>query len=555
MKKKDVWKSLYFYAFGFGAGKMVGLGLVLGLVGLGAALGLLAVSGWFITAAGIAAVNLAALHAFNFLQPGALIRFLAIIRTAALYGERIVSHDGILRLLEHLRLRLFDRLALTDRFHLAGLGSGNLMQGMLSDIDLLDQWPLKGLAPWTWALALNLVLLGFLLFFAPGMVTVFAGFLGVVFGIMPLCAPWRNIRLAGQKTEQAALRRQFLLESFSGLLTLKTTGAFNDHFQKMQELDRDVLETGWKLSRFHALLQTLISLALFVLLWFLIAKGAKLASGSALEVAILAGLVCAVLGMTEIMLPLSRTFQTLGFTLKAGERLQALAGNPDEKKESKFLAKGNLTLEVNGLSVRQGQALTGPENVSFVLARKDILWVSGASGCGKSTLALALSGWLAPERGEIRLCNVPLAEIPEKELRRLTGLLDQKPHLFSLSLNENLRLANPDVPEKELWEILDLVFLGDWARSLPLGLETPIGEYGHGLSGGQARRLALARLLLFSPEILILDEPFEGLDEKMAAALLQALVKRQEKGILIVISHQKGLQDILPENFKQYSFT
>ncbi|WP_179953061.1 ATP-binding cassette domain-containing protein [Desulfobotulus mexicanus] len=132
----------------------------------------------------------------------------------------------------------------------------------------------------------------------------------------------------------------------------------------------------------------------------------------------------------------------------------------------------------------------------------------------------------------------PPIDVEEGCLRRHVGLLDQDVHLFPMTLGENIRLASPLAGDDLLMDLLDEVALGDWARELPEGLNTPIGDYGTGVSWGQARRLALARLLLMETPVLILDEPFEGLDADTADALLTMLRRRQQEGILIVISHQ-----------------
>jgi ATP-binding cassette subfamily C protein CydC len=131
-----------------------------------------------------------------------------------------------------------------------------------------------------------------------------------------------------------------------------------------------------------------------------------------------------------------------------------------------------------------------------------------------------------------------MAAVEEKTLHRQVGLLDQDLYLFPMTLAQNLRLAKPDAEDSELWEILEQVALATWARQLPRQLDTPIGEYGTGLSGGQARRVCLGRLLLFGPPILILDEPFEGLDTPTADRLLTMLRQHRKEGILVIISHQ-----------------
>ncbi len=182
--------------------------------------------------------------------------------------------------------------------------------------------------------------------------------------------------------------------------------------------------------------------------------------------------------------------------------------------------------------------MTGPDRVSFSLYPGDTLWIQGPSGCGKSTLAAVMAGWLAPSQGHVRVNDVPMGEVEEKTLRRQIGLLDQDLYLFPMTLAENLRLGKPDAEDAELWDILEQVALARWARQLPRQLETPIGEYGTGLSGGQARRVCLARLLLFAPPILILDEPFEGLDPPTADRVLAMLRQHWKEGILVIISHQ-----------------
>lgn len=521
----------------FRQGAMGYLGLALGAVGLGAAILLLAASGWFITAAGVAGLSPAALYAFNYLQPAAVIRTLAICRTLALYGERIVSHDGILRLLQHLRLGVFDGLSRMSRYRLGASGSGDLMQRMLTDIDLLDQWPLRGLAPWFWAVSLCVVFAGFLFWISMPLFCIFLVVMLLIFGVLPVTVASRAMDLALFQTWKAGERRQFLTETLAGLITLRTTGALATRLNTLEEMDHALDTSRWHLHGLGIASQALILLVLSLGLWMILFLGAGAAVSGQISPALLAGICCVMLGLSEVMAPLSQTFQALGFTRGAQQRLAGIFDVPEDGGTITDLA-GPPRLELENVTARQGQALTGPDHVSLSLHPGDTLWIQGPSGCGKSTLAAVMAGWLAPAQGDIRVNGVPMAAVEEKTLRRQVGLLDQDLYLFPMTLAQNLRLAKPDAEDSELWEILEQVALATWARQLPRQLDTPIGEYGTGLSGGQARRVCLGRLLLFGPPILILDEPFEGLDTPTADRLLTMLRQHRKEGILVIISHQ-----------------
>jgi ATP-binding cassette, subfamily C, bacterial CydC len=521
----------------FRQGAMGYLGLGLGVVGLGGAILLLAASGWFITAAAVAGLSPATLYAFNYLQPAAVIRTLAICRTLALYGERIVSHDGILRLLQYLRMTVFDGLARMTRYRLGGLGSGDLMQRMLADIDLLDQWPLRGLAPWFWAAFLSLVFACFLFWISISLFWIFLVVMLLIFVLLPVTAFSRAKKLAVFQTRKAGERRQFLTETLAGLITLRTTGAMETRLNTLKKMDHDLDTSRWHLHCLGIVSQAVILLVLSLGLWMILFWGAGAALSGHISPALLAGICCVMLGLSEVMAPLSQTFQALGFTRGAQQRLGSIFDVPEDSGTVTELS-GTPRLALENVTARQGQALTGPDHVSFSLHPGDTLWIQGPSGCGKSTLAAVMAGWLAPEQGTVRVNGTPMADIEENTLRRQVGLLDQDLHLFPMTLAENLRLAKPDADDTKLWEILEKVALAEWARQLPQKLATPIGEYGTGLSGGQARRVCLARLLLFGPPILILDEPFEGLDTPTADRLLRLLRQHQKKGILVIISHQ-----------------
>ncbi|MCA1787800.1 MAG: ATP-binding cassette domain-containing protein, partial [Desulfobacteraceae bacterium] len=389
---------------------------------------------------------------------------------------------------------MFDGLSRMTRYRLGGLGSGDLMQRMLADIDLLDQWPLRGLAPWVWAVSLSTVFAGFLFWISAPLFCVFLVVMLLVFVLLPVTVSSLAMDLARFQTGKAGDRRQFLTETLAGLITLRTTGALDSRLNTLKEMDHALETSRWRLQVLGVVSQTAIGLVLSLGLWMMLYFGASAALSGEISPALLAGICCMMLGLSEVMAPLSQTFQALGFTRGAQQRLDGLFDMPEESGTITDLA-GPPRLELENVTARQGQALTGPDHVSFSLNPGDTLWIQGPSGCGKSTLAAVMAGWLTPLQGRVRINKIPMDTVEEKTLRRQVGLLDQDLYLFPMTLAENLRLAKPDAEDSELWEILDRVALAAWARHLPRKLDTPIGEYGTGLSGGQARRVCLARLL------------------------------------------------------------
>jgi ATP-binding cassette subfamily C protein CydC len=162
----------------------------------------------------------------------------------------------------------------------------------------------------------------------------------------------------------------------------------------------------------------------------------------------------------------------------------------------------------------------------------------GPSGAGKSTLAALALKVVAPRSGQIRLGGVDIATLPAALVRARIGWLGQTTHLFDDTIRANLLLARPDADEPALWAALDAARIGDMVRSLPDRLETWVGEGGTRFSGGQGRRLALARALLSPAPILILDEPCAGLDAETERQFLETLNETASGRTVVLITHR-----------------
>ncbi|WP_417707965.1 amino acid ABC transporter ATP-binding/permease protein [Rheinheimera aquimaris] len=506
------------------------LALLLGAVTLLCAITLLALSGWFISAAALAGLASAAAYGFDYFRPAAIIRLCAIGRTAGRYAERLTSHYAALGLLKDLRVKTFNALANSRSGH----HSADTLQRLVADIDLLDQLPLKVIAPWLWALSLSALLLLFWYLLAPALLYS-AGLPLLLALFVPLLTFKRATKLAAHETSAAALRRTLLLEPLTMLPALLIWQRWQDKTRQFSAQDQHCLELQRQQqqlsSRCALLQQSILALSLLLLLW----QGAQLLATQALTVPLLLAAALALWALYEVMLPLCQSFIALGMSLAARNRLNQLAKRTVQSQSGKPEPESVLTLTAIQLSARQNGALYGPDNVSFTLQSGSVLLISGASGCGKTTLLQALANQLAVT-GTLQLNGLPYSEW---QLGQTLGYLSQQADIFDLTLAQNLRLGAPDASDAQLWQVLKDTALHDWAQNQPQQLDTVLGEYGAAVSGGQARRIALARLLLTNRPVLLLDEPFAGLDPDTTQQVLQALLQRQRNGILVIVSHQR----------------
>lgn len=512
-------------------GKAWLLALLLGLVTLLAAVTLLALSGWFISAAALAGLASVGAYGFDYFRPAAIIRLCAIGRTAGRYAERLTSHYAALGLLKDLRVHSFNALA--QQRH-SNRHSADTLQHLVGDIDLLDQFPLKVIAPWLWACSLTVLVLLFWYLLAPPLLVAAAPCLLLALAL-PLLTVRRGKALAQQDTAASTQRRTQLLEPLSMLTSLLLWQRWADKISQFSALDQAYIHIQLRqqqlISRTALVQQSLLALSLLALLW----QGSTLVADNRLTVPLLLAAMLALWALHEVLLPLCHSFIALGLSSAARDRLNQLTDVSTPKQFNKPEPATPLSLNVCQLSARQNGALSGPSQVSFNLQSGEVLLISGASGSGKTTLLQALANQQVFS-GEISLNGLPYAEW---QLSNTVGYLPQQPDLFDLTLAQNLRLAAPDATDQQLWQVLDDVALSDWAKNQPQQLDTVMGEYGAAVSGGQARRIALARLLLTRRQLLLLDEPFAGLDPHSTAHVLKSLLQRQHNGLLLMVSHQQ----------------
>ena len=506
-------------------------------------IGLLMTSGWFISAAAMAGMVALGSHSFNYLVPAAIIRVMAMVRTAGRYGEMMVSHHAVFGLLQRLRVRFFNQFARLPLANLSStLQSTHAMHRLTHDIEVLNELPLRVVSPWLVATTASLLVATLLYQYEvnPVLIAIF-----LIAGLMlPALLTWRSIKHARAHQALAESRRVSLLNPLSALTHLLIWQRWQSELTAFNSLDTQHTHQQKRIQRAQ-------SLVMLIMQWLIAAVLVGLLVGFyhtplVISVPMLLALFLGIMGMTDLLAPLVTHSLALGNSLAAKHQLNELL-NPSLQPSHHLnhdlaplpidVARLNapLTLTINQLAAKMPQAIVGFKAISLTATQGIPVLITGRSGAGKSTLLQVLAHELAPQQGSIELNGMDWLALHDTPA--LTGYLGQQIDIFDQTLATNLRLGNADASDEQLWQVLGKVGLKDWARSQPLQLQTPLGEYGQAISGGQARRIALARLLLSPKKILLLDEPFAGLDKKSREALWQMLVQHQQQGILIIVTH------------------
>jgi ATP-binding cassette subfamily C protein CydC len=516
----------------------LGLGIGLMLLSSAAALLLLGLSGWLITASALAGLGL--FGAVDIFTPGGGIRLAAITRTVSRYGERLATHRATLGLLAALRVKLMSRLLELDEIQLRRLRRGDTLNRLTRDVESLEHLfagvvgPIVGAALTTLAVAAALHLLATP---SAALATVGLGIGGVavtaLIGIVGK-APTRALALA-----EPALRHH-CAGALEGLKSLLAEDRVEDHHRHLATLSAVRIGYQRRLERLDAAGRAVVEAFGYAAAWIVLLVSLQgHQSGIPGPAAVMALLL--VLGMNEIWQVLPSAWRQLTHTRLAGQRVTELAETQPLLDRAGTIPPppGPNRIQLEG--VRFGWP--GTERPLF--ARLDLevgagrrLLISGPSGCGKTTLACLLMRQIDPDGGIVRLDDVDLRQIEPDALRRHIGYLPQHPVIFADTLAANLRVAQPAADDAAIESALRDAGLGDWLDALEDGLDTWLDEGGASISGGERRRIALARLMLVDPPVVILDEPTTGLDPATARRLSAGLDDWLRDRTTIMISHE-----------------
>jgi len=539
---KDLW--FFLKLFKPHSGWLAG-GISLSLLTAFASIALLTLSGWFISSsaiAGLAAVNGNTL-AFNFMLPAAQIRALAITRTVGRYGERLVTHEATFRVLAGIRSWFFRQLIPLVPGRLSAMRSGDLLSRMTADIDALDALYLRLLAPTVVAAIGVTAVIVFLAFYAP----VISLATGLMLMIAAVWVPWIFNRLGHAGAEEIVvlaanfrIRQLDMIQGLADLIANRAYGRFSDKLGQFSDLMINIQRQNNRLSAISSALTLLLSQLTLLMALTLAAISFKDGLLSGADSALV---VFCVIAAFELVTPLPQAMQMLAKTQKAARRIRQVAEmSPTIIQPTQALAlPGRYDLQLNEVSFRyseqQGRVLN---NISLIIPQGAKVAIVGPSGSGKTTLLQLIMRYYDPDQGSVLLAGQNIRQFDADELMSCFGVLSQRSQLFAATIKENLLLAKPDATATELNAAIKAAGLENFIGYLPEGLDTWVGESGVKVSGGEARRIALARLYLKNAPVLILDEPTEGLDSDTERDVFTALADFAKDKTVIMVTHREA---------------
>ncbi|PRY32909.1 thiol reductant ABC exporter subunit CydC [Pseudosporangium ferrugineum] len=516
------------------AGRLL-LAVLAGAGAAGAAVGLMATSAWLISRA--------ALHppVLHLMVAIVTVRAFGISRGVLRYLERLIGHDAAFRILGALRVRLYSRLERLAPAGLADFRRADLVQRLVTDVDAVLDLVTRVLLPYAVATVVGLgavLLVGSMLPVAG--ITLAVALLVVAVGVPVVqsrAARRADGRLAPLRGELATATVDLL----HGLPDLTAFGAVDRQLARIAGADAGLRRAGERSALATGLSAAVTALSTGLCLIAGLAAGAVAVRAGTLSGELLAVVVLTPLAVFEIAGTLPAAAQHFAAARAALRRLGEVLAAPvpvPEVADPEPVPDGPGTLTLAHVTAGWAPGRTAVRDFSMTLPAGSRTALVGPSGSGKSTIAALLVRFLDPAAGRVTLDGTDLRRLDPAAIRRIVTYLPEDAYLFDTTIAENLRIGRRDATDDELRAALARARLLDWAATLPKGLDTLVGEHGVALSGGQRRRLALARALLTEARVLILDEPTEHLDDETAHALTTDLLSAAEDRTVLLITHR-----------------
>lgn len=516
-----------------------------GAAAVGANLALVSTSAYLIAKA--------ARHPSNVLLLGvplAGVRFFGTLRGVARYGERYFSHDVTFRILKDIRMHVYHTLEPLAPSRLKSLHSGDLLMRAVSDVDTMQNIFL-GMGLPSIVAVVSLILAWFIAWLTNAVV---ADVLAIGLFAVGVTIPFVFRRESSESGKRnVGLRAEIsskLVEVVQGMedtLALNAESRVLAYFQSRHQEWRALQK---RLNRVSGIQTSLFAMATHLVMVGILLLGVHLASEHRIPGVLLPVVVLLSIASFEAIQPLPSSFRVRGAVVKAAQRLVEL---------EKMAPAISVPPEPNPLPAYPGIMVHG---VWFRYSPKDP-WILkgltaqvpfgkhvalvGPNGIGKSSVLGVLTRLWDFERGNVSLDGVDIRSCHPDQVRSLFSVVTQFPHVFDRTLRENICVARPRANEREILDALEVAQLRELVANLPQGLDTPVGEHGLALSGGERKRLAVARAVLKDSPILFLDEPTEGLDSIKDRDLLAALVQRWSNRTILWITHRLANLDLMDE--------
>ncbi|WP_159565063.1 heme ABC transporter ATP-binding protein/permease CydC [Budvicia diplopodorum] len=521
---------------------LLSLGIVLAIITILSSISLLTISGWFL--AGSALAGLAGILTFNYMLPAAGVRGSAIVRTAGRYAERVVSHDATFRVLAHLRVFTFKKLLPLSPGGIARFRQSELLNRLVADVETLDHLYLRLISPLISAIVVIVVVTFGLSLLDLSLALTLGGIMLFLAFALPAIFYRAGKPIGADLTALRSDYRGQLTSWLQGQAELVIFGALPAFRAKLDDIEKRWLFRQKQQASLAGSSQSLIIFSsglTFTLILWLAANGI---GGDSHPGALIALFVFVSLAAFEALGPVAGAFQHLGHVMASAKRVNQLIEQRPEVTFPEGKTTGSLQASLSLENVNfsyDNQPFPALNGIGLHISAGEHIALLGRTGCGKSTLLQLLTRAWDPQQGIIKLNNIPLPDYDETTLREMTVVVSQRVHIFSSTLRDNMLLAAPDASDSQLEEVLTKVGLSVLLEQD--GLNAWIGDGGRQISGGEQRRIGVARALLHKAPLILLDEPTEGLDADTEGQILRLLKQHcQHKTVVLVTHRLTGLE-------------
>ncbi|ENM5777050.1 cysteine/glutathione ABC transporter ATP-binding protein/permease CydC [Vibrio mimicus] len=513
------------------------LGMLLALLTVLASIGLLTLSGWFLSAAAVAGLTIAR-ETFNYMLPGAFVRGFAMGRTAGRWGERVVTHNATFKLLTDLRVFFFEKLTPLIPGHLSAIRDADMLNRIVADVDAMDHVYLRLINPVTVGVLGIAALTALVAWFDTTLGLTLGGVLLLVLLVWPILFYRLGKHNGQQLTQHKAELRIRTLDWLQGYSELTIFGAEQTYRQAIFTAQEKLLRNQYANAHVSGLAQSLLLLAngwILVLMLWLAADGV----GGQTPDPMIALIAFATMASVELLMPIAGAFQHLGQTLTSARRLnEIILAKPEvEFTDQPTPHNGQYGIEFNGVNFAyQANKPNTIDEFTLSLPQGHKVSIVGQTGSGKSTLIQLLCRYWDVQAGQITIGGIDIRKWRESDLRAAISVVSQRVDILNGTLRDNLKLAKPDATDEQLSEILRQVGLEKLLQDS--ALNAWLGDGGRQLSGGEKRRIGIARALLHDAPILLLDEPTEGLDKQTEQQIMRLLHSHFANKTVLFITHR-----------------
>lgn len=510
------------------------LSLLFGVLGIGSGAMLLFVSGYLISKSALRPENIMIVYV-----PIVSVRAFSIGRAVFLYVEKLISHDLVLRILEHMRKKLYELVEPQALFLRSRYKTGDLLGVLSEDIEHLQDLYLRTIFP----AFIGLTIYSIIVIVIGTFDWMFAIMLAFLLGVLVFLIPYLSflITRTHHKTLKQDTHRLYeqLTDTIFGMADWQASRRTDEFIEQMIAQDETIVHTEQTIKRWRHLRDAMIQFIIGIVIIAMIIWASIQAGQDVISPTVIAAFVLMMFSVTEALAPIAEAVEHLPSYADSMERITQIEQTKFPKKLIQPTQWDNSDdaahVHINHVSYKY------PRNNEFVLNDVSLhvspgekIAILGRSGTGKSTLLKLIAGALQPTSGSLTI-NGQTGH--SGLLSHAISVLNQKPHLFSTTIANNIRIGRPDASEEDILHAADQAQLTPLIRSLPQGIHTPMREMGHRFSGGERQRIAFARVLIQQTPIILIDEATIGLDPVTEHDLIDTMLKAATNKTIIWVTH------------------